>query len=258
MIKKPERPVQLERQDRQIPANIQDLINRYDLDNTKIYDYLDYLVGNMLDFYHPIGSYYETSDLEFDPNKEWGGTWVQDSTGKSTIAVDSNDTDLDTVGDTVGSKSNTLTTNNLPSHTHNYDKSAASTKGYQLKAADIPAHTHGQKTLTGYTYFRRYGTASPGTNIAGLSSGGIVSYAEETWSGSHSLINIGGSSKTNPKYDKITVNATHTHDSVGGNGSHSHDITLTSTATGSAGSSTPDAITNLQPSVIVIRWHRTA
>ena len=44
MIEKPKRKKQLNNQDRQIPANIQDLINKYDLDNTKIYDFLEYLV----------------------------------------------------------------------------------------------------------------------------------------------------------------------------------------------------------------------
>lgn len=44
MLEKPKRQKQLNNQDRQIPANIQDLINRYDLDNTKIYDFLDYLI----------------------------------------------------------------------------------------------------------------------------------------------------------------------------------------------------------------------
>lgn len=44
MIEKPKRRKQLNNQDRQIPTNIQDLINKYDLDNTKIYDFLDYLV----------------------------------------------------------------------------------------------------------------------------------------------------------------------------------------------------------------------
>ena len=32
-----------------------------------------------LDFYHPVGSYFETSDISFNPNKAWGGTWVSES-----------------------------------------------------------------------------------------------------------------------------------------------------------------------------------
>lgn len=32
----------------------------------------------ILDFY-PVGSYYETSDSNFDPNNSWGGTWVSET-----------------------------------------------------------------------------------------------------------------------------------------------------------------------------------
>ena len=31
----------------------------------------------LLDTFHPVGSYYETSDANFNPNTEWGGTWVK-------------------------------------------------------------------------------------------------------------------------------------------------------------------------------------
>ena len=44
MIEKPKRPKQPSIQERQPPRTLQELINRYDLDNTKIYEYLDYLV----------------------------------------------------------------------------------------------------------------------------------------------------------------------------------------------------------------------
>lgn len=44
MIEKPKRPKQPNIQDRQPPRTLQELINRYDLDNTKVYDFLDELV----------------------------------------------------------------------------------------------------------------------------------------------------------------------------------------------------------------------
>lgn len=31
---------------------------------------------------YPIGSYYETSDGDFDPNKVWGGEWEEVSAGR--------------------------------------------------------------------------------------------------------------------------------------------------------------------------------
>lgn len=32
--------------------------------------------------YYPVGSYYETSDSTFNPNNEWGGTWVLEIAGQ--------------------------------------------------------------------------------------------------------------------------------------------------------------------------------
>ena len=47
MLEKPKRAKQLNNQDRQLPATIQELINRYDLENKDIYKFLDYLVDNI-------------------------------------------------------------------------------------------------------------------------------------------------------------------------------------------------------------------
>lgn len=35
---------------------------------------------------YPIGSYYETSDKNFDPNKEWGGEWKLDTPGRVMVS----------------------------------------------------------------------------------------------------------------------------------------------------------------------------
>ena len=44
MIEKPKRPKKPDIQERQPPRTLQELVNRYDLDNTKVYDFLDELV----------------------------------------------------------------------------------------------------------------------------------------------------------------------------------------------------------------------
>lgn len=31
---------------------------------------------------YPVGSYYETSDSDFDPNLAWGGDWEEDTPGR--------------------------------------------------------------------------------------------------------------------------------------------------------------------------------
>jgi len=69
----------------------------------------------LLDFIHPVGSYYETSDTTFDPNVTWGGTWVLEAEGLVHIGAGS----TYSVGDTGGEETHTLTTDEMPSHTHN-------------------------------------------------------------------------------------------------------------------------------------------
>lgn len=60
MIEKPKRPKKLNNQDRKIPASIQELINRYDLENNDVYDFLDYLVNSFNN---------ETSEIETKTEK---------------------------------------------------------------------------------------------------------------------------------------------------------------------------------------------
>ena len=35
-----------------------------------------------IDIFYPVGSYYHTSDTTFDPNIQWGGTWIKVDEGK--------------------------------------------------------------------------------------------------------------------------------------------------------------------------------
>ena len=37
--------------------------------------------GSLIDFFYPVGSYYETSDTTFNPNISWGGTWSKVTEG---------------------------------------------------------------------------------------------------------------------------------------------------------------------------------
>lgn len=57
---------------------------------------------------YPVGTYYETSDTNFNPNTDWLGTWVEDTEGLSTIAYKASDEDFSTVGETVGEKEHTI------------------------------------------------------------------------------------------------------------------------------------------------------
>lgn len=96
-----------------------------DIMNTTISE----LSAILLDKFYPIGTYYETSDENFDPNTEWGGTWVQDTIGYCTVGANTIEDAISKynlvnlqVGKTTGEAEHTLTTSEIPSHTHTYNK----------------------------------------------------------------------------------------------------------------------------------------
>ncbi len=73
------------------------------------------VINNLI---YPIGTYYETSDLNFDPNVMWGGTWELDEDGtvlvsKSSVSGSKFNVDLGTI---VGEETHTLTIEEMPSH----------------------------------------------------------------------------------------------------------------------------------------------
>lgn len=91
----------------------------------------------------------------------------------------------------------------------------ASTGGaetHTLTTAQIPAHTHGSKSLTG-TINLRYGSVTGGV-------GGIIGNTDTTWSGSHAIVSM--TTQSNPKYHNVKVTATHEHTSVGSGSAHNN------------------------------------
>ena len=167
----------------------------------------------IIDLVYPVGAIYMSVNAA-SPETLFGGTWER-ITGRFLLAATDGGSSgaSQAAGRTGGEATHTLTTN------------------------EMAAHTHGSKTLTGYTRFRRYGTSGSGSDIAGIiGSSGIVSKTSETWSGTHGLVGAGGTNVSGPTADRITVNATHEHDSVGGGQAHN----------------------NMPPYLAVYVWKRTA
>lgn len=71
---------------------------------------------SLVDFFYPVGTYYETSDTSFNPNTAWGGTWVEDTAGRVLVAMDTGT--FTTVGATGGEETHTLITSEIPRHRH--------------------------------------------------------------------------------------------------------------------------------------------
>ena len=76
----------------------------------------------LLNLFYPVGSYYETSDINFDPNISWGGTWVQDTVGRCTVGANTNEDPGVTknglvnlsVNGMTGEATHTLSANEIP------------------------------------------------------------------------------------------------------------------------------------------------
>lgn len=104
---------------------------------------------SMVDYFYPVGSYYETSDSTFDPNVTWGGTWSLEAEGLVHIGAGSNYT----VGDIGGSKDAVVV-----SHTHDiYEEFGAQGNG---------AYPPGG---TSYTQLGGYGPYSGKISTTGVS-----------------------------------------------------------------------------------------
>ena len=76
--------------------------------------------ANEIDLYYPVGTYYETSNADFNPNIKWGGTWEKEEDGtvlssKSTVSGSLLNAEIGTV---VGEDKHTLTVDEMPKHNH--------------------------------------------------------------------------------------------------------------------------------------------
>ena len=193
-------------------------------------------VKQLIDIIYPVGSYYETTNANFNPNTAWAGTtWQRISDGRTLIA--GGGSSGYTVGSTYGEKTHTITTAEMPQHKHT------------VTAKPVDDHTHGPGTykITGniktnddneaFTY------ADNWTNTGALSIGDRITEhgtSEGTGTGS--------------AYNSLSLSADKDHGWSGAtaaNGGHTHTMTVSNT-----GSST--AMSLVQPSQAVARWLRTA
>ncbi|MBR2160366.1 MAG: hypothetical protein IJ938_03530 [Clostridia bacterium] len=168
--------------------------------------------NNTFDIY-PVGSIY-LSVNDVNPSTLFGGTWQQI---KDKFLLACGDTYNN--GATGGSATNTLAVNQLPSHTHTYDK-ATTTASHTLTVNEIPSHNHGVPT---------YGFSKAAGSEAGA---GVTD---------------------NPSLIQAYVDTK----AVGGGQGHSHNIS-SFTATNSGGTGSGASINNMPPYLAVNVWVRTA
>jgi hypothetical protein len=75
-----------------------------------------------------------------------GTTWTAFGAGKVLVGVDGSDSDFNTVEETGGAKTHTLTISEMPAHTHSYDKQVTSTDAISIH--DITRTTGGNTSAT--------------------------------------------------------------------------------------------------------------
>lgn len=239
--------------------------------------------SNIVDLIYPVGAIYMSVN-NTNPGTLFGGTWEQI---KDKFMLSAGDTYAG--GATGGSASqsytpsgsvgnHTLTTAELPKHTHTYSKSATTsdkssgstggpsnntsggpsnnnTSGVAISVAQMPSHDHGY----GANIQHSDGDKVTGESLtSGLQVGGRRRYWDST-----SKRGDGGTHSHTLNSHTHSLNS-HTHSL----NSHTHGITLTSTNSGDGGfagnghnhgfTGTASTINTLPPYLAVYVWKRTA
>ena len=183
--------------------------------------------AKIVDLVYPVGSIYMSVNST-SPATLFGGTWSQ---LKDRFLLGAGNSY--SVGDTGGETTVTLSTANLPSHSHG-----------------LNSHTHAVGTiaaesasLTGRATYRDVNTTD--SNLI-LSASGILAYSTSDWSGSHWAMS--GASASGYKYQHLDVDASHTHTISGSTAAASGNTTTTGSGT---------AHNNMPPYLAVYMWQRT-
>jgi len=84
--------------------------------------------ANIADAVYPVGAIFTTVTAYANSaavvTAIGGTTWVAFGAGKVLVGLDAADADFDTIEETGGSKTHTLTTAEMPAHTHTYNEPA--------------------------------------------------------------------------------------------------------------------------------------
>ena len=116
----------------------------------------------------PVGSVF-ISVVSTDPATLLGyGTWSAFAQGKMLVGIDSGDTDFDTVEETGGSKTHTLTESEMPSHTHFVVKDGTVPESGSITSTNTISEISTQGGSTYQSYALR--PAASGTADNGLTS----------------------------------------------------------------------------------------
>lgn len=136
----------------------------------------------------PIGCIF-ISISSTNPEEMFGGVWVAWGTGRVPVGIDTTDSNFSTVEKEGGSSTHTLSTNEIPAHTHG----AVSISGTIMTLSYTGSRDTGISTISSSTY-----------NLAKTSSGSNMGSVTHTISSSHTHTSVGGGAAHNNLQPYIT------------------------------------------------------
>ena len=81
---------------------------------------------------YPVGSIYTTVSSTAPATLLGMGTWAAFGAGKVPVGIDASQTEFDTIEETGGTKTHTLTTSEMPAHTHTIPTKGSGGSSYNL------------------------------------------------------------------------------------------------------------------------------
>lgn len=175
---------------------------------------------SLIDLIYPVGSIYMSVN-NINPSIWLGGTWSAWGSGKVPIGVSLGDSDFGTVEQEGGNKNHTLTTAQIPSHTHSLNNHTHSIPSLTGTAASNGNHTH-------YNHMYKGGSSGSARWVNSSEENSTADWTSIPSAGAHT--------------HSVSTNASTTGKSSGNTG-----------ATGSGSS-----FSLLQPYITCYMWKRTA
>ena len=182
-------------------------------------DYAGSFIG-LIDFFYPVGCYFETSDTSFDPNVSWGGSWALETPGQVHVSAGTGYTISGALSNTSdgGEKTHVLTPGEtaMKDHSHTINHG----HGFTQPTVNGGSHTH---------------------SVSDFYNRNVYKY---------------NANDTNARFQAFSS-------STGYDGGHTHSVSggAVTNHSGSSGGQTAangSAHNNMQPYIIVNRWHRVA
>ncbi len=216
-----------------------------ELNNTYQNTTINNVKSGLLDAFYPVGSIYlsVTDDTVDKVATKFGGTWVKYSEGRMLVGANSSYP----VNSTGGSSSVTLSTTNLPNHSHTYTPAGSVSSSFSGTAVNTT--TNGNHSHTVYGIWA--GGMDSGVRLTLQGDGNVVVYSTSgaLWST--------GTQRTGNSYRTTTVGSDGTTST---NGNHYHQFTASGSVSSSfsGSSSNTTGCTNCNSSAINVQNPYTA